>query len=551
MSEILKKISKLVESEDPELAGASLKVVGALKLKNNQIFKGIKKHIENENPRLKQAAIDTLGRIGSQESVAYLFPIYKNDANLRSQVGHALAQIGDPVLPALEKEYEKAGNQREYRKSLLSVIARVKSHGALKFLLGALFDEDLEILKHVCYEMRNVIEKIDLKEKASIQLAVAEGIRRAQTKKLNNTLVSLIIIVGYLADKKSKKTLLHFLDKKFPFVLRRNALISLGRIGLQGKGNEDMVDVLVALFEDNDFAGFHRSIIEILEKQEFSKPVLKQIVRHAESKSPEIRRFALSKMSHVDTKENVQLLVNNLFHQDYQVRQSSEEALKKMASSVPTLLKVLAKEESPDRLNRIGNILSFHRGEVSQLRLKEIFASMEKAIEKFEDVKAQAYFNMLKQINPDFTHHAILKEAAALKTKKKYKEEVKLLELLSSSTVFTKEAKWELMVANLKLSSKDLSSVARNNDRALAMVMGFIKAQDKDLIKRLFKEKVLTPQELYYLGFHFSEKLFDQKQFGVDLLKTMIKKSPRNQFSIQAKKRLQVVGTATQTLEQS
>ena len=549
MSEILKKIAKLVESDDIELAMASLKVTGALKLKNSQIIKGIKKHIDNENPRLKQIAIDTLGKIGTRESVTYLFPIYKNDPNLRLQVGQALAQIGDPVLPTLEKEYEKSGNQRDYKKSLLTVIAHIRSKSSVKFLLGALMEDDLEILKHICYEIRGGIDKMDVKGKAGLQLLVLAMIKRVQAKKENNALVSLVIILGYLADRKSKRQLVHFLNKKYPFVLRRNALISLGRLGLQGKGNDDVVEELMALFEDHDFAGYQRNFIEILEKLEFPKSVLREIVKHADSKSPEIRRFALSKMSGVDTKENVQLLVNNMFHQDYQVRQSAEDALKKMASSVPLLLKMLAKEESPDRLSRIGNILSFHRGEVSQLRLKEIFVSMEKAIEKYEDVKAQTYFNMLKQINPDFTHHAILKEALALKKKKKHKEEVKLLDLLSSSTVFTKEAKWELLVANIKLSSKDLSSVSRNNDRALSLVSGFIKSQDKDLIKKLFKEKALTPQELYYIGFHFSEKLFEQKQFGVDLLKKLIKKSPRNQFSIQAKKRLQVVGTATQTMQ--
>lgn len=549
MSEILRKIAKLVESDDLELASASLKIAGALKLKNTQMMKSIKKHIESDNQRLKLAAMDSLGRIGSRESVTFLFPIYKNDTNLRAQAGLALAQIGDAVLPSLEKEYDKAGNQREYKKSLLSVISNVRSKASIKFLLGALMDEDLEILKHVCYEVRNGIDKMDAKEKASLQLVVNAMIQKAETKKANNALVSLVIILGYLADKKSKRQLVRFLNKKYPFVLRRNALISLGRLGLQGKGNDDVVEALMGLFDDHDFNGYQKTFIDILEKQEFPKSVLKEIVKHAESKSPEIRRFALSKMSGVDTKENIQLLVNNLFHQDYQVRQSSEEALKKMPSSVPALLKMLSKEESSDRLSRIGNILSFHRGEVSQLRLKEIFASMEKAIEKFEDVKAQTYFNMLKQINPDFTHNAVLKEALVLKKKKKFKEEAKLLEFLSSSTVFTKDAKWELLVANVKLSTKDLSSVARNNDRCLGMVSGFIKAQDKDLIKNLFKEKALTPQELYYIGFHFSEKLFEQKQFGVDLLKKMIKKSPRNSFSIQAKKRLQVVGTATQTLQ--
>ncbi len=549
MSEILKKIGKLIDAGDQELASAGLKVAGALKLKNTQIINGIKKHIENENPRLKQIAIETLGKIGSRESVAYLFPIYKNDPNMRPQVAHALAQIGDPVIPALEKEYDKAASQREYRKSIITVIAQVRTKASVRFLVSALIDSDLEILKHVCYEIRACIEKMDLKEKSNLEKLILLKLTPAKSKKLNNSLVSLVIVLGYLADKKSKKVLLNFLDKKYPFVLRRNALISLGRLPIAGKGNEDVVEELMGLIEDHEFAGFHKNIIEILEKMQFPKPILKQIIKHAESKSPELRRFALSKMSHLDSKENVQFLVNNLFHQDYQIRQSAEESLKKMPSAVPVLLKILTKEESPERLSRVGAILSAQREQVPQTKLAEIFELLTDALEDRQDVKAQAFFNLIKQLSPDYTHKAVMKEVQRLKKKKKYGEEVKLLDLLSSSVVFTKDAKWELMIANLKLSAKELSSVARNNDRALALVLGLIKAQDKDLVKKLFKEKALTPQEIYYVGFHFSEKLFEQKQFGVDVLKKMIKKSPRNQFSIQAKKRLQVVGTASGTMQ--
>lgn len=549
MSEILRKLGHLVESEDAELAGASLKVVGALKVKSPQIMKAVKKHLENENFRMKQAAIDTLGKIGSRESISLLFPLFKNDPNLRVQVGHALSQVGDPILPLVEREYGKAASLREYKKSLLTVTAGIRTRKALKFLLSSLADSDLEILKHICYELRGQIEKLNPKEKQLLGREIAERARRASSKNSGNMLVSLVILLGYTADQKSKRILMHYLNKKYPFVLRRNALVSLGRIGLAGKGHEELVKELMPLFDDPDFAPYQRNLVEILAKIDFPKSILKGITRFAEHKSPELRRFALSKMGGVETRENVNLLVSNLMHADYLVRQSAEEALKKMPSSVPVLLGAIRKSEATVDLNRIGNILSFHRGAVTKPRLGEMFDLLLQSIEKAEDPKAQAYFNLLKQINPDFTHQAVMKEAIKLKKKKGFKEEIKLLEFLSSSVVFTKEAKWELLVAYLKSSAKDLSSIARNSDRALGIIQGMVKSGDKDLVKRLFREKLLKPEDIYYVGFHFSEKLFELKQFGIDVLKALIKKFPRNQYASQSKKRLQVVGSASQTLE--
>ncbi|MBI4397993.1 MAG: HEAT repeat domain-containing protein [Candidatus Omnitrophica bacterium] len=550
MSELLKKIGQLTESGNPELAQSALRVVGALKLKDARILKGIQKQVESENPKIKLAAIEALGKIGSSQSVGSLFSIYKNDPGMRAQAAYALSEIGDPALPALIKEYKQPSREREYRKSIASVMARIGSKKSLGFLIEALSDPDIEMLKHICYEMRAKIEKMAAEEKTYLEKAVLAALNDAKGKKEAPSLVSLVIILGYFPDRKLKKVLMRFLDKKYPFVLRRNALLSIGRLGIAGKGNEDLAEALMPLLEENEFAGFHRTVIEILEKIEMSKGMVKEIVKHAESKSSELKKFALSKMGHLESKENVQYLMRHLSDSDPGMRQSAEHSLKKMPSAVPPLLQHLLKEEAGERLSRISAVLIAQKESITKLQLKNILDGMMAALAVSQDGKTQALFHAARQIDPDTTYKMVMKETLALKKKKKYQEETRLLDLISSSVLFTKEAKWELMAALLKLSNKDLSVVARNNDRALSLVLGWIKAQDKDVVKKLFREAMFTPEELYYIGFHFSEKLFTEKQFGVDVLKTLIKKMPRNQYSIQAKKRLQAVGTATAIMQQ-
>ncbi len=55
-------------------------------------------------------------------------------------------------------------------------------------------------------------------------------------------------------------------------------------------------------------------------------------------------------------------------------------------------------------------------------------------------------------------------------------------------------------------------------------------------------EKALGPEELYHVGFHFAEKLFAQREFGVALLRHLASRSPRSKAGTAARRKLEIVG---------
>ncbi len=61
-------------------------------------------------------------------------------------------------------------------------------------------------------------------------------------------------------------------------------------------------------------------------------------------------------------------------------------------------------------------------------------------------------------------------------------------------------------------------------------------------LKRLLKEKALTPQDRYFIGFHFAEKSFDLREFGLKLLKTLSKS--KNKLGRQARQKVGMLSTA-------
>jgi len=94
----------------------------------------------------------------------------------------------------------------------------------------------------------------------------------------------------------------------------------------------------------------------------------------------------------------------------------------------------------------------------------------------------------------------------------------------------------------LKVSDKDMNYQRRNQDPALQLFAVLARGNLTRILKVLKKDKELEAKDLFYLGFHFSEKLFEQKQLGVEVLKTLIKSCPRAKLTPKAKQKLKLVG---------
>jgi len=67
-------------------------------------------------------------------------------------------------------------------------------------------------------------------------------------------------------------------------------------------------------------------------------------------------------------------------------------------------------------------------------------------------------------------------------------------------------------------------------------------AHDKaETLAQIEKAKWLEPEDLYYLGFHFVEKFAADKEFGVAVLKLLLKASPKSKPAAAAKNKLKSV----------
>ena len=112
------------------------------------------------------------------------------------------------------------------------------------------------------------------------------------------------------------------------------------------------------------------------------------------------------------------------------------------------------------------------------------------------------------------------------------------LQLLKGTEYMTEDLRMSLAVAKLKTSRKDLSREFRISDYALSLIADMLHAKGKKFSRKFLQQKELTDDEYFYIGYHFVEKLHEERRFGAECLQFIITKWKKSKAAKLAKKRL-------------
>lgn len=546
MNAILKKVTKLIDSEEDEIKCSAIRVLGALKVKERVVLKLLGQKLAVESEPVKLAILDSFIRNPQAATLTYLMPMLKLDGAIRRKVIHAIGAIGPKAISVLEKEFKSAALQE--KKLFIDILSTIRTKASVDFLVGSLLQADLELLKYICFSLRNQLERMPRPEKLYLLEKVNKFLGLEQVKKNDEMMTSGILLLGYIGEPQVKKTLLKFFDKKRSFYVRRNSLASLTRLNLAGR-HDDVVEKVFPLLNDPDFPNVVRNVLTILERVQLARKLAGQLPRLLEAtRHPAVKRFALMRLAEVGNRKTIQILIHHLDSNDPMVRDAAAESLAKLPRVVPDLVKKLEITKELEKGERIALILRNHRSYFKRERCRSLYRKLEKALAK-QDEQARIYTLLLKHVNPDYFYAETLKRARQLKRAKRFELAKRYFELLASGLFYTDEVRYELASVLVKLSRKDLALPSRNEDPALNLISVLARVNLGNLVKLIRQDKSLDANDLYYLGFHFSERLFEQKALGIEVLKHLVKKFPRSKVKAAAKKKLQLAGPASSTRE--
>lgn len=549
---VLTKILRMVDDEDLQLRASALKVLSSLKLKEPQVGKAFNKALGDTDESIRSLALDCLILNKSFLTVESLFPVFKWDGQVDLKIKDQLISLGSKTVTYIKKEYKRMSLQE--RLQAIELLSEIGGMPAIDFLLKQLPEVGFEEKRVLCQALRNPFNELGSKERLSILERIEKYIKDSQTSKVSkqqNTkesartegVVSGIILLGYLASPKALKTLVSYLQREYPFHLRKRVLVSLSRIPWKtGTDTKLLSKWLVPLLDDRDFPGVVRPVLEILEKLTFPIETLQEFKEKVEkTKHISVRKFFVKRLGALAGSDTLELLIKYSSNPDPDMRQMAFEGLTRHPDAPDALMTELESLEDEQRINDILKVLKQRNDYFTKKKLDIIFQALEKAAGKDREL-AFALSILLKEVNPDYFYKTAFKKVLEAKSVKRWNLASQYLDMLATGEFFTPEVLYEMAAVLLKLSRQLPDAASRREDVALQCFANLIQENGGELLKLVQEDKALSLKDRSYLATHFQEEKDELQKFGIELAKFLPQKKTPARAKQSRQKTKKVVG---------
>jgi hypothetical protein len=254
-----------------------------------------------------------------------------------------------------------------------------------------------------------------------------------------------------------------------------------------------------------------------------------------------VRRVALEKVGERDTAAVAAALLRQLDHPDRELRGDALTRLTRLshgrAALTQALVNAVGAEQAWELARAQVPFINDYPPAWREPLLIKACAALEAG-----DRRADAYLFLLREADAADVRDRLEQRALALRKKKDYATALLYLRTLARDPAVGLTVRLELAACGLKVSPHDLAAEARANDPSLQQFARLVHAQPAELMSYLEKAKWLDADDLLYLGFHFAEKDGAEKKFGGDVLRLLLKRSPRTKAAQSARSKLRSAG---------
>jgi HEAT repeat protein len=254
-----------------------------------------------------------------------------------------------------------------------------------------------------------------------------------------------------------------------------------------------------------------------------------------------VRRAAIEKLGDRDKPEVATALMKQLGHRDRELRDQALACLTRLEKGRQALARALLEAANPDEAWMLARTQApFFRDYRASLR-EEVFARACTYLEA-GDRRADALLFLVRDVDARGLRDRLEEKAMALRKKKDHARALAYLRLLGRDPACGAGVRFELAGCALKVSAHDLSGEARAADLSLQQFASLIHSHEAEVTESLRKAKWIEPEDLFYLGFHFAEKDRQERKFGGEALKLLVKRSPRSKLAKDARTKLKREG---------
>jgi HEAT repeat protein len=534
MSEVV-KIVKLLSSPALEKRIAAAIVLGELKAKGPEVVAGLGKALESGIPLLQRHALEALAQIGSKKVLPQIFAVLeKADDEVRRAATKAIASVGEEALPLIKARIAECSPHE--RQSLDAALAELGGKDAFGTLILGLASSDSEAAQRAALAVRQQVKGADGRTKKSFMASIEKFLHDKKAERSAGAIAAAVKILGYFEDEATVPMLLAYAgDAKAHPSVRKEAIIAFRFALTKSKASAKVTDALVECASAPDGA-LALTALHTLGSLDLGPDGPRRIARLAGHPDFERARFVIEHLGRLGGPDACRTLVNVLTSSDKRYAELATQAIAGKEEAVPQLAKAVLETKDRDRAWTIRNVLRPMAKKVTPALRKELLAA---AMDRLKDGELgwEAALDVVRDADPAGTAEALRVLAAKLRKAKNEDKAAVVLRLLAKTDHATDDDRYELAILELGKSTKDTRPASRAADEALR-ALSHLKKRGFDVSKALRKDRGLTIDDLYYVGFHFSE---EGEPLGVELLEEVVKKAGRTKIGKMAKNKLALV----------
>jgi HEAT repeat protein len=535
-----KTLSKLVSliagADSPEMRCAAILVSGRVgTAKDKGLVKSLLKILLENDVETRVAALAALGQLRAEEALPSVLELVRQGGPELEAAVQTAGHLGARGIKSLSKIM--AETTPSLRSRMAAVLAKSGTGGALVATAHALLDIDPKVVDAAARSLAAEVPTFHASQKHALSKFLIDSLK-SKEEVSSKAEAAMLRLLGSLHDPSAEDMFWSRLATGIAPEVRASALHGLGQNDTPT--SSPRLQSLVACATDPDFQIVAPALM-ILKKIPVSAKNSKYWLKLLNAPDVAARRFAVEKLSGLETEEVARGLLQQMKHADRILRDEALQALLGFAKGRQALLDNLldapTQEECWDLCSAMDPVAKrFPAG------MRSVLFEKAGAYQSHDDRRAAPLWHFLREMDAGWTRDQLEARASALRKKKKYAEAVAFYRLLAHDPACGENIRFELAATGLKISNHDTAVDARQADPALAQFGRLLQNPSFDLLRHVNQAKWLDGNDLFYLGFHFVEQNHRAREFGKAVLELVAKRLPKAEVGKNAQKKLKSAG---------
>jgi hypothetical protein len=564
---LVDKIRALLASDAHERQIAAAIVLGEIGARDAAVLDGLAAAAAGGIPPVQRHALEALARLAAGKSARKLLPavlgcLGSREPEVRRAAVDAAVAFGDEVVGPVRERLAAAVDVGE-RRALEEVLGRVGGRDAFSALLGALDTTDVEAARAAALAVRQRVKDASPREKASYlgqvsKLAWAElgspsGARRGKAREPSQgsrldigaaggkrapspaLVAGALKILGYLEDPAAIPILLAFArDKRQPGPVREEAIVAL-RFTARGKAGTRVAAALAELAERGT-PELARAALYTLATLEPSPALAPRLRKLALGGEPERARLAIERLAQIPAPAAADALAGVLSATADRGRaEAAANALSDRPDGAPALGRALLAARDDDRAALLARLLrprarALVDGGAAGRKLGQALVADAVARVGRGAAGAEALLPLARELDRERTGAALRALAQKLGRGKDPARALGVLRLVGQASDASADDGYALAAAELRSGRRDEALI----------IVGQLLERGFDLPSALRRDRSLTPEQRYQVGFQLVER---RHPAGEEVLADLAG-SGRSKIATMAKAKLKSAGYA-------